>query len=321
MLLKLDAQPEQTLAALKVKNPEALTEDFLKDMDPLLLKPENFMQKWAEYFWKIPMEGDIYEKTVRRKMKELKDYAVPQLLSAWLFALGNTCKLMRQRQGYRQTVVKHYHGLIARILMFEGYSTFTKRSTEDCYFLEGLALWPGYDYSDPNGSKVCLFVDCYWKAVIRKHDLNWTYQGGSASVQKYLDGDRVLRELAEILVASMQCRRLRNPLYAPQNLIDKIKRKPNGKEDLLQYVQLASPPKVREFTKFMATDIATCVHPWPVQKDVDARLAPLQILNNWEKHKADVKAASPKPSPRNSPRAPNESQWALRVQRNRARRN
>jgi hypothetical protein len=57
----------------------------------------------------------------------------------------------------------------------------------------------------------------------------------------------------------------------------------------------------------MATDIATRVHPWPVQKDVDARLAPLQSLDNWEKHKADVKAASPKPSPRNFPRAPDES--------------
>jgi hypothetical protein len=126
-------------------------------------------------------------------------------------------------------------------------------------------------------------------------------------VQKYLDGERVLRELAKILVASMQCRGPRNPLYAPQNLIDKIKRKPNGKEDLLQYVHSASPPKVRKFTKFMATDIATRIHLWPVQKDVDARLAPLQILDNWEKHKADVKAASPKPSPRNSPRAPDES--------------
>jgi hypothetical protein len=136
---------------------------------------------------------------------------------------------------------------------------------------------------------------------------NWTYQGWSASVQKFLDGERVLRELAKILVTSMQCRGLRNPLYAPQNLIDKIKRKPNGKENLLQYVQSASPPKVRKFTKFMATDIATRVHPWPVQKDVDAHLAPLQILDNWEKHKADVKAASPKPSPRNSPRAPDES--------------
>jgi hypothetical protein len=45
---KLDAQAEQTLAALKVENLEALTEEFLKDMDPLLLKPEDFMQKWAE---------------------------------------------------------------------------------------------------------------------------------------------------------------------------------------------------------------------------------------------------------------------------------
>jgi hypothetical protein len=254
------------------------------------------------------MERDIFGKTVRRKMKELKDYVVPQLLSAWLFALGNTCKLMGRRQGYRwQTVVKHYHGLIARILMSEAYSTFTKRSTEDRYFLEGLALWAGHDYSDPNGSEVCWFVDCYRKAVMRKHDLNWTYRGWSASVQKYLVGECVLRELAEILVASMQCRGLKNPLYAPHNLIDKIKRKPNGKEDLLQYVQSASPLKVRDFTKFMATGIATRVHPWPVQKDVDARLAPLQILDNWEKHKADVKAASPKPSPRNSPRAPDES--------------
>jgi hypothetical protein len=62
---KLDAQPEQTLAALKVENPEALTEKLLRDMDPLLLTPEDFMQKWAEYFWGIPMEGDIYEKTVK----------------------------------------------------------------------------------------------------------------------------------------------------------------------------------------------------------------------------------------------------------------
>jgi hypothetical protein len=203
---KLDAQPEQTLAALKVENPEALTEEFLRDMDPLFLKPEKFMQKWAEYFREIPMEGDIYKKTVKRKMKELKDYyVVPQLLSAWIFALGNMCKLMRRRQGYRwQTVVKHYHGLIARILMSEAYSTFTKRSTEDRYFLEGLALWAGHDYSDPNGSEVCWFVDCYRKAVMRKHDLNWTYQGWSALVQKYLDGERVLRELAEISVASMQ---------------------------------------------------------------------------------------------------------------------
>jgi hypothetical protein len=130
---KLDAQLEQSLAALKMENPEELTGEFLKDMDgPLLLKPEDFMQRWAEFFWEIPIEGEIYKKTVRKKMKELKDYVVPQLLSAWLFALGHTCKLMRRRQGYRwQTVVKHYHGLIARILMSETYSTFTMRSTED----------------------------------------------------------------------------------------------------------------------------------------------------------------------------------------------
>jgi hypothetical protein len=35
---KLDAQPEQTLAALKVEKPEALTEEFLKDMDPFFAK-------------------------------------------------------------------------------------------------------------------------------------------------------------------------------------------------------------------------------------------------------------------------------------------
>jgi hypothetical protein len=193
--------------------------------------------------------------------------------------------------------------------MSEAYSTFTMRSTEDRYFQEGLALWAGHDYSDPNGSEVCWFVDCYWKAVMKKHanDLNWTYQGWSAAVQKFLDGERVLQVLAKNFVASMQCRGLRHPLFAPQNLIDKIKRKPNGKEDLLHYVQLANPPNVWEFTKFMATDIATCVHPWPVQGDVDAHLAPLQILDNWEKHKADVKAASPKPSPRNSLRATDES--------------
>jgi hypothetical protein len=78
-------------------------------------------------------------------------------------------------------------------------------------------------------------------------------------VQKFLDGERVLRELAEISVASMQCRGLKHPLFAPQNLIDKIKRKPNGKEDVLHYIQSANPPKVWEFTKFMATDIAICV--------------------------------------------------------------
>jgi hypothetical protein len=305
---KLGAQPGQTLAALKVENPKELTEEFLKDMDPLLLKPEDFMQKWAEFFRELPVEGGTYEKMVKSKMQELKDCVVPQLLSAWLFALGHTCKLMRRKQGHNwQTVVKHYHGLIARILMSEAYSTFTMRSMEDRYFLEGLALWAGHDYSDPLGTEVCWFVDCYRKAVMRKHELGWTYQAWSAAVQRFLDGECVLRELAEISVASMQCRGLQHPLFAPQNLIDKIKRNSNGKEDLLHYVQSANPPKVRDFTRFMATDIATRVHPWPVQKDVDARLAPLQILDNWEKHKADVKAASPKPSPRNSPREPDES--------------
>jgi hypothetical protein len=155
---------------------------------------------------------------------------------------------------------------------------------------------------------------------MRKHDLNWVYQGWSASVQKFLDGERVLWESAEILVASMQCRGLRHPLFAPQNLIEKIKRKPSGKEDLLQYIQSASPPKVRDFTKFMATDIATRVHPWPLQKDVDARLAPLQILDIWEKHKADVKAASPNRAHAILPVHLTYPQWALRAQQNRARR-
>jgi hypothetical protein len=181
------------------------------------------------------------------------------------------------------------------------------RSTEDRYFLEGLALWAGHDYSDPFGSEVCWFVDCYRKAVMRKHDLGWTYQAWSAAVQRFLDGERVLRESAEISVASMRCRGLKHPLFAPQNLIDKINRNPNGKEDLLHYVQSANPPKVRDFTRFMALDIATRVHPWPVQKDVDERLAPLQILDSWAKHQAEVKAASPKPSQLNSPREPGES--------------
>jgi hypothetical protein len=62
---------------------------------------------------------------------------VPQLLNAWLFALGHTCKLMRRKQVHNwQIVVKHYHGLIARILMSEVYSTFTMRSMGDRYFLE-----------------------------------------------------------------------------------------------------------------------------------------------------------------------------------------
>jgi hypothetical protein len=100
---------------------------------------------------------------------------------------------------------------------------------------------------------------------------------------------------------------LKHPLFAPQNLIDKINQNPNGKEDLIHYVQSANPPKVREFTKFLALDIATRVHPWPVQKDVDERLAALQILDSWAKHQAEIKAASPKPSPPNSPREPGES--------------
>jgi hypothetical protein len=105
----------------------------------------------------------------------------------------------------------------------------------------------------------------------------------------------------------MPCGGLQHPLFAPQNLINKIKRNPNGKEDLLHYIQSANPPKVRNFTRFMATDIATRVHPWPVQRDVDARLGPLKILDSWEwKHKAGVKAASPKPSPRNSLRGSDE---------------
>jgi hypothetical protein len=196
---------------------------------------------------------------------------------------------MRRKQGHRwQDVVRHYHGLIARILMSEAYSTFTMRSTEDRYCLEGLALWAGHGYSDPFGSEVFWFVDCCRKAVMRKHDLGWTYEAWSAAVQRFLDGERVLRELAEISVASMRCRGLKHPLFAPQNLIDKINRNPNGKEDLLHYVQSTNPPKVRDFTRFMALDIATRVHPWPVQKDVDERLAPLQILDSWAKHQAEV---------------------------------
>jgi hypothetical protein len=83
---KLVAQSEQTLAVLRVENPEKLTEEFLKEMDPLLLKPEDFMQKWAEFFRELSIEGEVYEEAVRKKMRELKDCVVPQLLSAWLFA-------------------------------------------------------------------------------------------------------------------------------------------------------------------------------------------------------------------------------------------
>jgi hypothetical protein len=112
---KLVAQSGQTLAVLRVENPEKLTEEFIKGMDPLLLKPEDFMRRWAEFFWELPIEGEVYEKAVRKKMRELKGCVVPQLLSSWLFALGHTCKLMRRKQGHRwQDVVRHYHGLIAR---------------------------------------------------------------------------------------------------------------------------------------------------------------------------------------------------------------
>jgi hypothetical protein len=129
----------------------------------------------------------------------------------------------------------------------------------------------------------------------------------TAIFPRFLNGERVLRELAEISVASMRCREFKHPLFAPQNLIDKINRNPNGKEDLLHYVQSANPPKIRDFTRFMAMDIATRVHLSPVQKDVDARLAPFQILDNRANHQAEIKAASPKPSPLNSPREPVES--------------
>jgi hypothetical protein len=66
------------------------------------------------------------------------------------------------------------------------------RGMEDRYFLEVLALWAGHNYSDPLGSEVCWFVDCYWKAVMRKYELGWTYQAWSAAVQRFLDGKRVL---------------------------------------------------------------------------------------------------------------------------------
>jgi hypothetical protein len=294
---------EQRLASLKVEKPEQLSSDFIKEMDPLLLKPEDFLQRWAEIFRELPPSGEVYERLVRQKMPELKDYVVPQLLGSWLFALGHTCKLMRKKEAHRwQDVVGHYHALIARILLSKAYSTFTMRSQEDRIFLEGLALWAGHDYSDPLGSDVCWFVNTYRKTVMRKHELNWTYQAWSVLVQRALDGNRVLRELAEISVISINCRGLKSPPFAPQNLIDKIL--PYGKEDLLHYVQAANPPKIRAFTRFVAEDIATRKTPWPTQKDVDARLAPLQILDSGEKHKTEIKEGA---SPINSPRGPGES--------------
>jgi hypothetical protein len=36
-------------------------------MDPLLLKPEDFMHKWAELFGELLMEGELYEKAVGKK--------------------------------------------------------------------------------------------------------------------------------------------------------------------------------------------------------------------------------------------------------------
>jgi hypothetical protein len=57
----------------------------------------------------------------------------------------------------------------------------------------------------------------------------------------------------------------------------------------------------------MAEDIATRVNPWPTQKEVDQRLAPLQILEAWEKHQGGVKLESPEANPLASPRGPIES--------------
>jgi hypothetical protein len=68
---------EQLLASLKVEKPEKLSPEFIKEMDPLLLKPEDFLQRWAEIFKKLPPSGEVYERLARQKMRELKDYVVP----------------------------------------------------------------------------------------------------------------------------------------------------------------------------------------------------------------------------------------------------
>jgi hypothetical protein len=274
-------------------------------MEPLVLRPEDFAQKWAEIFEDVPMTGEVWEQTVRTKMRELKDCLVPQLLGTWLYVLGHTCKLIQQKQGYRwRDVVQHYHSLIARIIQSEAYSHFTSNHLEDRIFLEGVALWAGHDYSDPFGSEICYFVNTYRKAVVRKKEINWTYQGWSANVQRILHGDRVLREIASLSVLSMRSRGLKKALFAPKHLRDKINRNPNGVLDLEQCVQKRNPPQIRPFTRFMAKDIATRVNPWPTEKEVDQRMAPLQILEAWEKHQGGVKLESPEASPLASPRGP-----------------
>jgi hypothetical protein len=42
-------------------------------MEQLVLRPEDFSQKWAEIFEDVPMTGEVWEQTVRTKMRELKD--------------------------------------------------------------------------------------------------------------------------------------------------------------------------------------------------------------------------------------------------------
>jgi hypothetical protein len=170
-------QSSKTPATLRLTNSEHFSPTFLAGMEPLMLRPEDFAQKWAEIFEDVPMTGEVLEQTVRTKMRELKDCLFPQLLGTWLYVLGHTCKLMRQKQGYRwKDVVQHYHSLIARIIQSEAYSHFMSNHLEDQIFLEGVALWAGHDYSDPFGSEICYFVNTYQKAVVRKKEINLTYK-------------------------------------------------------------------------------------------------------------------------------------------------
>jgi hypothetical protein len=160
ILTKPVAQSSKTPAILQITNPERLSLTSLADMEPLVLRPEDFAQKWAEIFEDVPMTGEVWEQAVQNKIKELQNCLVPQLLRIWLYVLGHTCKLMRQKQGYRwRDVVQHYHSLIARIIMSEAYLHFTSNHLEDRIFLEGVALWAEHNYSDPFGSKICHFVN------------------------------------------------------------------------------------------------------------------------------------------------------------------
>jgi hypothetical protein len=125
---------------------EKFLESFIKEMDDILIHPEWF-NAWEGYFKEELPGGEEYERLVQRTMAGLKDRVVPQLISQWLFVLGNACKQARLKQmKVWPEFVKAYHVLIAKLILLDAYALFTHHEKEDRIFLEGLALWAGHDY-------------------------------------------------------------------------------------------------------------------------------------------------------------------------------